>query len=251
MEKKPFVLWLIWQNQETRQRYHVGSLFHSDGKYTFSYELSGQRRTLNEALKIGYKPHLSFPDIHNTYVSDRLFGPFARRLPDKRRPDFAEILKDYGLPLDYTEMDLLRATGGRLATDPYEFVAPINVIEDYFSFDFYIAGWRYYDGEKVANKLRIGTKVNFELEPSNQEDEKAIIVLADNEGQKLGYIPAFYSGFMFDVIRNKEVYEAKIDKVNPHAKPQQKVNISIVGRLRNDYSFLNSNDVEPLQILVK
>ena len=229
MEKKPFVLWMIWQNQETRQRYHVGNLFHLNGKYTFLYELNGKRRTLNEAMDNGYKPHLSFPDIHKTYVSDRLFGPFARRLPDKRRPDFMEILKDFGLPLDYTEMDLLRATGGRLATDPYEFVAPISVMDDHFDFDFYIAGWRYYDGDKIANQLRVGTKVHFELEPSNQEDNKAIIVLSDNQGHKLGYIPAFYSGFMFDIIQNNEVYEAKIEKINPYAKPQQKVNISIVG----------------------
>lgn len=250
MEKKPFVLWLIWQNQDSRQRYHVGNLFHVDGKYTFSYELNGKRRTLREAMRNGYKPHLLFRDIEKTYVSDRLFGPFARQLPDKRRPDFKDILKDYGLPLDHTEMDLLRATGGRLATDPYEFVAPISVYEDHFYFDFYIAGWRYYDGDKIVDQLRVGTKVNFKLEPSNKEDSKAIIILSDNRGHKLGYIPAFYSSFMFDVIRNNEMYEAKIDKVNPYAKPQLKVSISIVGRLMNDYSITTSKDVEPLQILV-
>lgn len=248
MEKKPYVLWLIWQNQETRQRYHVGNLFHEDGKYTFKYELSGKRRTLTEATKNGYRPHLSFRDVKKTYVSDHLFGPFARRLPDKRRPDFNEILKDYGLPLDYTEMDLLRATGGRLATDPYEFVVPISVLEEQFYFDFYIAGWRYYDGYKIENQLQVGTNVNFQLEPSNEEDNKAVIVLSDSKGHKLGYIPAFYSGFMFDVIENKQKYEAKIEKINPYAKPQLKVNISIVGRLMKEYSTKSEN-VEPLQYI--
>ncbi|MET3507428.1 hypothetical protein ABMB67_003541 [Halalkalibacter oceani] len=38
MSKRPFELWLIWQNVETRQRYHVGRLLHEDGGYTFSYE---------------------------------------------------------------------------------------------------------------------------------------------------------------------------------------------------------------------
>lgn len=41
-----------------------------------------------------------------------------------------EILKEFGSPLDYTEMDLLRAMVGRLATAPYDFVAPISVIDD-------------------------------------------------------------------------------------------------------------------------
>ena len=179
-----------------------------------------------------------------------MFGPFARRLPDKRRPDFKDILKDYGLSLDYTEMDLLRATGGRLATDPYEFVAPVSVFEGHFHLDFYIAGWRYYDGEKITNQLKVGTKINFELEPLNKEDNKAVIVLSDNDGHKLGYIPAFYSSFMFDVIRNKEMYKAEIDKINPYAIPQLKVNISIFGQLMNDYSTTSSNDVAPLQVLV-
>jgi len=39
-----------------------------------------------------------------------------------------------GLTPDCTEMDLLRATGGRLATDSYEFVAPIYVHGDHFDF---------------------------------------------------------------------------------------------------------------------
>lgn len=249
MERKPYVLWLIWQNQKTRQRYHVGNLFHEKGKYTFTYELSGKRRTLTEALKNGYKPHLSFRDVKKTYVSDRLFGPFARRLPDKRRPDFNEILKDYGLSLDYTEMDLLRATGGRLATDPYEFVAPVSVLDGNFYFDFYIAGWRYYDGDIIENQLQAGSNVNFQLEPSNDEDNKAVIILSDSQGHKLGYVPAFYSGFMFDVIDNNLEYEAKIEKINPYAKPQLKVNISIVGRLMKEYSTSNSKDVEPLQFV--
>lgn len=249
MVRKPYVLWLIWQNQETRQRYHVGNLFHENGKYTFSYELSEKRRTLFEAIENGYKPHLSFRNVEKTYVSDRLFGPFARRLPDKRRPDFNDILKDLGLPLDYTEMDLLRATGGRLATDPYEFVAPISVWNDYFNFDFFIAGWRYYEGDAVENQLQVGSKVFFELEPSNKEDNKAVIVLSDSKGHKLGYIPAFYSGFMFDIIRNNDIYEAKIEKINPYAKPQLKVNISIVGKLTNGFSAANNEDVAPVQYI--
>jgi len=249
MGKKPFVLWLVWQNQETRQRYHIGNLTHVDGEYSFSYERSGKRRTLNEAMENGYNPHVSFRDINKNYVSDRLFGPFARRLPDKRRPDFNNILKEYGLTLNDTELDLLRATGGRLATDPYEFVAPITLFEDYFSFDFYIAGWRYYNEDKIDHQLTVGEGVIFELDPTNKEDNKAVIVLSDNQGRKLGYIPAFYSGFMSDILKNNEVYEAKIDQVNLHAKPQLKVNISVVGKLITSYTTTKTGVVEPLQLM--
>jgi hypothetical protein len=95
-ESEAFVLWLIWQNIETRQRYHVGNLSSLNGKYTFTYELSGKRRTLFEAMENGYQPHLAFRDIRKTYESNRLFDAFSRMLQDKRRPDFSEILLNLG-----------------------------------------------------------------------------------------------------------------------------------------------------------
>lgn len=125
MRKRPFELWLIWQNVETRQRYHVGRLLHKDGIYTFSYETKGYRRELAEAMDNGYRPHLAFPDTNRTYTSNSIFGPFARRLLDSRRPDYSSALLELGLLAACTEMDLLRATGGILATDSYEFVSPI------------------------------------------------------------------------------------------------------------------------------
>ncbi|WP_430734239.1 hypothetical protein [Fodinisporobacter ferrooxydans] len=101
----------------------------------FHYEWNEYRRKLPEAMDHGYSPHLAFRDTQKIYVSDVLFGPFARRLPDRRRPDFQLLLKEHGLSMDYTEMDLLRVTGGRLATDSYEFVAPIYVQGNHFDFN--------------------------------------------------------------------------------------------------------------------
>lgn len=227
---RPFVLWLIWQNERTRQRYHIGNLVHNEDKYVFYYNKIRRRRGLLEAIENGYQPHLAFRDIDKTYISDKLFGPFARRLPDHRRPDFQEILRTHGLSNDYTEMDLLRVTGGRLATDSYEFVAPIYVYGNYFDFNFYIAGWKYYEGEQIVGQLKIGEKVQFQLEPDNVHDSKAVIVLT-SEGRKLGYIPAFYSEFMFQLIKKRGDYEAKIHSIQLEALPQLKVNVSVCGIL--------------------
>jgi hypothetical protein len=230
MANRPFVLWLIWQNVETRQRYHIGNLSSLNGEYTFSYELSGKRRTLLDAMKNGYKPHLAFRDIKKVYKSDRLFDAFARRLPDKRRPDFREILQSFGLSKDCTDMDLLRATGGRLATDPYEFVSPIYRYNDHFDFDFYIAGWRYYDGEKVLQQLKIDEEVKLELDKENPKDTKAVAIYTKTSNQRLGFVPAFYSGFMYDVIKNNGKYSAKIEQINSNAIPQLKVKVIVSGQ---------------------
>lgn len=45
---KPYLLWLIWQNVNSRQRYHVGNLIHMDGLYIFQYENNKKLRGLNE-----------------------------------------------------------------------------------------------------------------------------------------------------------------------------------------------------------
>lgn len=250
MRKRPFELWLIWQNSETRQRYHVGRLFHEDGIYTFSYEAKGYRRKLAEAMDNGYRPHLAFPDINKTYTSKMLFGPFARRLPDTRRPDYSSLLQDLGLSSECTEMDVLRATGGVLATDSYEFVSPILIENDYFALDFFIAGWRYYNGDQVIDQLRIGDNVEFSLDPDNDHDHKAVVVMFVN-GEKLGFIPAFYSGWMFEVIEKGCDYQAKVEAIHPQAVPHRKVCISIVGEVNQHVDIQEVlNDKEQLRLVM-
>ncbi len=244
MRKRPFELWLVWQNVETRQRYHVGRLLHQDGIYTFYYETSGYRRKLAEAMDNDYRPHLAFPDTKKVYTSNKLFGPFARRLPDPRRPDYQIVLQDLGLSLDCTEMDVLRASGGILATDSYEFVSPIIVENNYFDLDFFVAGWRYYDGERVIGQLQRGDVVDFSLDPDNPEDHKAVVVMTVN-GEKLGFIPAFYSGWVFEIIEKKCSYLARIEGIYSQAVPHRKINISIIGEINQSVDIdevLNDKD---------
>ncbi len=250
MRKRPFELWLIWQNVETRQRYHVGRLLHEDGVYTFLYETTGYRRKLAEAMDNGYRPHLAFPNTNKTYTSRTLFGPFARRLPDPRRPDYPSVLRELGLSSECSEMDILRATGGILATDSYEFVSPILVENNYFDLDFFVAGWRYYNGDQVIDQLQVGDSVEFSLEPENDHDHKAVVVMSVN-GEKLGFIPAFYSGWMFEIIEKKCNYQAKVWAIHPQAVPHRKVSISIAGEV-NQFVDIQEvlNDKEELQVVM-
>ena len=182
---------------------------------------------LKEAMDNGSRPHVAFPDINKTYTSTKLFGPFSRRLHDPRRPDYSERLKELGLSPKPTEMEVLRATGGILATDSYEFVTPIFIDEDYFALDFFIAGWRYYDGERVIHQLKVGDTVHFLLENDNDKDNRAVIVMSMN-GEKLGYIPAFYSGWMYEILKRNCDYKVRVVAIHPQAVPHRKVRISVV-----------------------
>ncbi len=239
---KPYVLWLIWQNKETRQRYHVGNLVHKDHEYYFQYEKQRKHRGLEEALENGYRPHLSFPDTEKVYFSQKLFGTFARRLPHKGRPDYQELLRKYSVPEDHTQLDLLRITGGKLATDTYELVQPITFHQGQFDADFYIAGWRYYDGPQVVNNLFEGQQLKLALHADNPEDRFAVRI-TDNKNNVLGFVPAFYSEFMYRVITNNLAYKIQIEKIDLAASSQQKVLISFRA-VNSQISVVDENNFE-------
>lgn len=245
---RPYLLWLIWRNVHTRQRFRIGNLIHESGIYKFEYENKNKHRGLNEALENGYRPHLAFPDLKRVYVSDKLFGPFSRRLPNTSRPDFSKLLAKYGLASDYTQMDLLRVKGGRLATDSYEFTHPVYIESSHFDFDFHIAGWRHYDGDEYLENLTCDTELFFEKEPSNGQDPFAIMVKTI-EGALLGYVPAFFSEFMTQVIDKGCYYQIKVEDIDTHAIPQLKVDVSVTGELTNYFKGMPqySNDLIPIQ----
>src|SRR5699024_9163236 len=212
---------------------------YEDNMYKFRYENEGYHRKLEDALDNGYRPHLAFPDTNKVYTSRELFGPFARRLPDPRRPDYQHVLKSLGLSLRSNEMEVLRATGGILATDSYEFVSPIIVEGNRFYLDFFVAGWRYYDGESVINHLNTGESVELYLYPENPNDHKAVQITTTN-GFLLGYIPAFYSGWMFEIIEKNSNFKVSINQIHSQAVPHRKVNITITGEVNQ---FVNIDDV--------
>ncbi|GIN70761.1 hypothetical protein J14TS2_12360 [Bacillus sp. J14TS2] len=152
--------------------------------------------------------------------------------------------------MDSTEMDVLRATGGILATDSYEFVSPIFVEDNHFDLDFFVAGWRYYGGECVIDQLRKGDVVDFSLDPENPEVPKAVLVMSVNR-EKLGYIPAFYSGWMFEILKKKCNYQATIESIHPQALPHRKLNISIVGDMNQSVNIEDVlNDKEQLRLVM-
>ncbi len=237
MSNTAYELWLIWQNPSSRQRYHVGNLVHTLSGYTFKYTKEGPR-TLEDALKDGYVPHLSFPDLNKEYQSNSLFAAFSRRLPDTKRSDFKDILKILGLSSDYTVMDLLRATGGRLATDSYEFVVPVNLRSGHFVIDFYVAGWRYYEGDSVSQYLKVGDRIKLELEPSNKRDPNAILILSIGD-KRLGYVPTYYSWFLSEAMNTHSGYDAIIEEYNPNLDYRERLKVQVTGTiLRNPHTFL-------------
>lgn len=245
---KTTFLWLIWQNSETRQRYHVGNLQYKNERFSFSYDHSGKHRGLYEALVNGYRPHLAFPDVNLTYASSFLFPSFKRRLPDPGRPDFQALLKKFGLTRNCSEMDMLYVTGGRLATDSYELVLPILIHENKLVLNFYVAGIRHY----IKRDMLILNISDLHLvrEPANTHDPFAVRIETQSS-QLLGYVPAFYSEFISNMLEKQITYTLNVLDVDEQAIPQLSIRVSLQAPVNNvslSLSKSTSENLSPLSI---
>lgn len=183
-------LYLIWKDPVSRQQYIVGTL-EKNGQFEFRY---GQE--IHQAVEHGFPLLVSFPDLHKTYVNDKLFPVFSSRLPDKKRRDIGKILAKYGLT-EYDEYLLLKRSGARLPIDTLEFVDPIFNTSQPFERIFYMAGVRHYldcNGKDCDTAVDItrGDEVHLRWEQNNPYDLNAVQVF-NSSGKLLGYIPRYYS----------------------------------------------------------
>ncbi|MDR2425174.1 MAG: HIRAN domain-containing protein [Prevotellaceae bacterium] len=97
--------------------------------------------------------------------------------------------------------------------------------------NFNIAGFTYYDGVDVFDKLSIGTELRLVPEPENRFDESAV-ALYYNEF-KLGYIPKNKNSQIskFLNLGYADLFEVKVQQISRSANPEQQ--ISVVVKIKN------------------
>lgn len=209
-------LLVVWQNEENRLYYHIGTLSYYEDYYEFSYttKKSGQRK-LGDALEQGYMVHPAFPQTDKAYRSKNLFPAFDRRIPSVDRHDFKEILNDLGLNEEASKMEILRATRGRLAADTYSFEQPLRREEDgKLHSSFFVHGMRH---QKLPDDwftwVCEGNSVKLIQEPTNPYDVNAVAVYTQDD-KKLGYVPNFYSQAIFSLLEKGMAYSVRITYLN-------------------------------------
>lgn len=209
-------LWLVWQDPKTRLRHVVGKLWFKKGNYFYAYNSDN----IKSAIKSGFTAHPSFPDIKTVYKSNIFFPVFKLRLPNKNRPDYLEILKKYGLNEMSTDLEILSRTGGKLATDNYEFVVPLYGCDNFaLNYEFFLAGWRHWDGKKLSRyDLQPGTLLNIVPEEDNKYDKFALQVYTSDK-IKIGYVPVFYSKNIYNYLAKGCNCELSVLSFNPDEDP--------------------------------
>jgi len=96
----------------------------------------------------------------------------------------------------------------------------------------YITGWRYYDGESVFPKLKIGNILQLKRQPTNPYDKYAVEIYS-SDGTKLGFVSRAYSKIVSDAIFRKRVIICSITGLNPPPEEpfkRVKIQITIYGK---------------------
>ena len=230
MGKKVDKLLLIWKEPETRQRYTVGELSYDENEDMYRFEYKNPQ--LDDALANGFKDYPNFPDLTKQYeIKGSLFKSIKSRLPKPKRPDYQEILDRYGLDPHCTDLELLEATRGRIATDNFEFVKSITYSPGQsFNVNFDLAGARHYKFREIADKLNIGDPIILELEPKNEYDKYAVCVLTESR-DKIGFVPNYYSYQFHNMLRDNVKYKAilvKLDISNELPDEWAKISVEII-----------------------
>jgi hypothetical protein len=108
---------------------------------------------------------------------------------------------------------------------------PRKTERQYFFNEFYIAGYRYYDGETIAESLLEGKPVNFKREPQCIYDRKAVSIYAGRK--KLGYIPRKDNTIISTLMDQGVIIKGKIQKRNFDDQPRKRVKISVFTAFKN------------------
>lgn len=187
---EPIRLLLTWQPVDEpaphRTRRTVGEVVrgNSDAEWVFHY-LKGTS-DFAAAQEAGFQGFPAFP-LGGPEVLQGVHETLMRRLPPRKREDFADFLAQHRLPSPFprSDMALLGYTGARLPSDGFALVPefPADVVPcDYIT---EVAGLRHvYSGPMTD--IHDGDVVSFEPEPSNPVDADALAVL--HEGRTIGYV---------------------------------------------------------------
>lgn len=126
MTKLPEVLFVSWQDEESRRIIPIARLLRIGGTYEFAYI-----NAVEDAKHLGFAPLLSFPKFEGVYRSTVLPALFENRVMPRSREDFPAHVAEFALAVDQAEpFTVLARSGGKRMTDRLEVFSPPVVSGD-------------------------------------------------------------------------------------------------------------------------
>ncbi len=186
---EPKRLWLTWQPLDeyasVRTRRVVGELCHEENGETVFHYLKNSP-DFQAAKSAGFKGYPAFP-LHGQEIRQGVVEALMRRLPPRKREDFAKYLAQHGLPAPFQHSDfaLLGYTGARLPSDGFALVPefpPDELPCDYLT---EVVGLRHVLNGDIA-LINVGDSVFFVTDKDNAIDAEALTVVC--KGHMIGYV---------------------------------------------------------------
>jgi len=179
-------IFLTWRAGKGNRRIPIGIIKKNATEgIRFQYISKG----IDEAKKYGFTTYESFPDITKEYSKD-VIEIFGKRIVNTERNDLQSFYEFWKIDTQYKDdkFYMLAYTQGMLPIDNFEFLADFNPVRN-LSFITEISGLSIY--KHSPDILSIGDNLSYELESSNDFDEKAVKVFKDNI--EIGYIKMIHS----------------------------------------------------------
>jgi hypothetical protein len=212
------ILYLAWQDPQSRQWYPVGKLSVEDGVYRFVYT-AGAKRSKN-FIPLGF-----MQDLHAEYRSHDLFPLFANRLISKKRPEYKDFLRWLDFREDEADpLVLLARTEGVRETDSLTvFPCPERTPQGKYVAHFFGHGLRHLPDEARlrVSRLRPGDHLYLMPDMQNPHDEYALALRTDDPATIVGYCPRYIScDFLQVLLNNPATVDVHVKQVNADAPIQ-------------------------------
>ena len=94
-----------------------------------------------------------------------------------------------------------------------------------------LAGFRYYEGKRLWQEMKVGDALQLVREPDNSHDPKAIRV--DWQGHKLGYVPRADNEALARFMDQGSKAEARITRLKKSRNPWQRMEFEVYLEMTN------------------
>ena len=215
------ILFLAWQDPESRRWFPVGRLAHDLNGYRFCYV----QGALEAKEKAGFEPIWSFPELCHTYDSRELFPLFSNRLLRPSRPEYQDFVQWLNIPDQEDDpIALLARSGGKRRTDNFEvFPCPEREADGNYHIHFFAHGLRHFPeaDQQHVQTLAPGTPLLIMHDLQNPYDSRAL-VLRTEDCHQVGYCPRYLAQDFFKLVCDfPEQVKVEVERVNPAPTPLQ------------------------------
>ena len=232
------VLYIAWQDPETRIWHTVGQLSRQNDLYRFAY-------TKGALASPRFKYLGRMLDLTKTYYSHDLFPLFANRIVNSSRPEYPEYVRWLAMNPDIENdpMQLLARSGGERATDElYIYSQPEINDRGEMELFFLSNGLRYLNGVSLERILRLetGDKLTLKEENDNSHDHFALRLETD-DSIKVGYCPRYLNKDLRRIIKKTELC-VTVARLNHNAPIQFRLLCKAVFKLPHDYNLFENDE---------